>query len=316
MGGPILKSRLLILPVAIVVLSSPNLFAQSTSLSVQCDEQYPGAADLSIVVYPIEQADATSCEEQGSEPGCLVSGFSGYFHPQRWRTCLTSGDSGVDVTGAPIPKLLVEGTNSDLMEVADVVCRDFSILIPADGYLSFKWEELGSSLSHLSTGTTSFTFSVNGENQTLLIDKHRFASSFLRKGDRISFSLSSDALHSVVIRDFTFLNNSNTSFLGIIIPAQVDLYLKDLSQLEQMIDPYLVGQPYIDADGLESTLDERQPLLEMSSQLHISWEDYFTHDEDGTTLVIREWFIYDPCGGNEIRQQQRLRCFIKTIHDR
>lgn len=318
MGGPISKDRLIILLLLVMIIfPGPGLFAKSISLNVQCGEQqYLGNAGSVSVVYCTEQVTTAGLEEQCSEPGCLVSGFSGYFHPSRWRTCFTSVDSGVDVTGAPIPKLLVEGTNSNLTEVADVVCRDFSILIPTDGYLSFEWEKLGSSLSHPSTGTTSFLFSLNGKKRDLPKGKSSYTSPFLKKGDRITFQLALEATQSVVIRDFTFFSHTQISITEVVIPPRMDLYLRDFSQLEQRTDPHRLGQPYIDTDGDEATVDDRQLLLEMASRMDISWEDFYTYDDQGNTLLIRSWSIYDPCTGNELRQEQELRCYIKAVRDR
>lgn len=245
------------------------------------------------------------------EIGCLMSGFSGYFHPARWQSC----DLSARVGGAAVPSLLVEGANHHLIAVADLACRDFSVLIPADAYVSFKWEDLGSSLSSPPTSTTFLAFVVNGESQPLAGAKGAYTSTFLKKGDRITFRLPAGASTSIAIRDFEFRSNALSLITELVIPAQIELYLTDFSQLEQLTQPHLVGQPYLDADGDEQTTDDQILLLEVETTLDISWEDYITYDEQGTTLIIRKWAIYDHCAGNEVHQQQYLRCYPKSIHE-
>lgn len=316
MGGPICFIRLVTLLFITVILPNGNLLAKSKSLNVQY-AQWPWS--LAVAGVPAVQEIKYTCtagfEEQDFDLGCLVSGFSGYFHPSRWRTCSVSGDGGVDVTGAPQPKLLVEGIRGDLIEVANAACRDFSILIPADGYVSFKWENVGSSLLHPSTATSFLAFSINGTPQQLNRTRPAHTSTFLRKGDRISFRLLGDNPVSLIIRDFAFLNNTAVSLAEVVIPNSLELYLEDFSQLERLAQPELIGQPYVDTDGDLETLDDRIYLLDQPTALSAHWEDHITYDEQGTTLIIREWSIYDPCTGNEMQKQQQLRCYPKSIND-
>jgi len=316
MGGPICFIRLVTLLSITVTLPNGNLFAKSKSLDVQYD-QWP--CSLVVAGMPAVQEIKYTCtagfEEQDFDLGCLVSGFSGYFHPSRWRTCSVSGDGGVDVTGAPQPKLLVEGTKGNLIEVANADCRDFSMLIPVDGYVSFKWENIGSSLLHPSTATSFLAFSINGAPQKLNRTRPAHTSTFLRKGDRISFRLLQDTPVSIIIRDFAFLNNTSVSVTEVVIPTPLELYLEDFSQLERLTQAELIGQPYVDTDGDLQTFDDRIYLLDQPTTLSAHWEDYITCDEQGATLIIREWSIYDSCTGNEMRKQQQLHCYPKSIND-
>lgn len=245
---------------------------------------------------------------------CLVLGFSGYFHPSRWKSCLPSSMAGLDITGAPQPKLVVEGTGRELIEVANPTCRDFSIQIPAEGYVSFHWENVGSSVLPPPDGPF-FAFFVNGERKNLADKNTRHTSDFLRKGDRITFRLLPNSLHTVLIRDFVYMNNTRISITEVVVPSPIELYLSDFSQLEHLTQPDLVGQPYIDTDGDPQTVDDHVFLLDEGTSLDISWEDYVHCEELGTTLIIREWSIYDPCGDNEVRIQQELRCHLKSMED-
>ena len=72
----------------------------------------------------------------------------------------------------------------------------------------------------------------------------------------------------------------------------------------------------LDADGNEQTQYDQLPLLELETNLDIFWEDHFTYDIEGNTLIIRQWSIYDHCAGNELRQQQLLYCYASSYLDK
>jgi len=83
--------------------------------------------------------------------GSVAQNYSGYFHPTRWTSDLLSGAGGVDVTGAPKSRQLVEGINANLMEVANDAMFEFYFIIPVKGALLLEWTFYGSSISTTST---------------------------------------------------------------------------------------------------------------------------------------------------------------------
>lgn len=342
MGGPIyiFRSAIVVLLWA-VLLPCSSLFAKSKSLEEVSPWRSIEPPGETLSTYRVATSSSSLAkvysripagkEEQYFELGCLVSNFSGYFDPSRWVSCTLSGDSGVDVTGAPIPMLLVEGTSSDLIEVANEHCEEFSVIIPANGYISFEWDLLGSSVSQHPTATTFFSFFINNEEKALPASKKNYIAPYLKKGDRITFKLNRQNQSQVLIRNFEFMSNAmgvferswftdthqqghqlipieNTSITDLVIPSIVEITIENSEDLERLTQPYLIGQPYLDQDGDESTLDDQINLLEVETSLDLSWVDHITYDDSGNVLIVREWSIYDGCAGNEIHKQQLIHC--------
>lgn len=348
MGSPIIKGRLAVLLLLAVGLPFSNLIARSQVSSIERSSWFSPQV-FNTLTFVQREAMCSSLddtfrvipagkEEQYFELGCTVNNFSGYFDPSRWVSCDYSGDSGVDVTGAPIPKLLVEGTNRDLIEVANKRCEQFSIIIPANGYISFEWDVLGSSISQHPTATSFLSFFINEKTIHLPANQVDFTAPYLHQGDRITFQLASDNTSDLVIRHFEFMSNAmgviernwysdlntlnrqfipieNTSISNVVIPAVVEITLSDFAELERLTQPYLVGQPYLDQDGNEDTQEDQVNLLEVKTTLDLSWEDAISYDDNGDVVIIREWSVYDGCAGNQIHQQQLIYCRPKWSYD-
>jgi hypothetical protein len=266
--------------------------------------------------------------------GCQSEGFTGYFHPARWLDSehLEPGFSN-------LPTLWGVSSSGQLTALANSLHASFSLLVPVDGQLSFAWEWLSFATPSELPDTAPFNFSINGYEQPLAVANRRYTSPLLRRGDRVTFQLLAGASHSIVIREYQFLSNAMgvieqtadsswaddlscahispiENITAIVIPPKVEVYLRDFSQLELAIQPDILGQPYLDADGDEQTQDDQLPLLELETNLDIFWEDHFTYEIEGNTLIIRQWSIYDHCAGNELRQQQLLYCYASSYLDK
>ncbi|GAB5553208.1 MAG: hypothetical protein Sapg2KO_27990 [Saprospiraceae bacterium] len=276
----------------------------------------------------------TTFEDEYFELDCLVNSFTGYFDPARWTSIDKSGAGRVDVTGAPIPALLVEGISNNLIEVANGQDRQFNLVVPADGYLSFQWEVIGSSITSTSTAIDPFSFSVNGNVVQLPQSRQEFLAPYLHQGDQLSFEFSTQSEQKILIKDFSFASNASgviernwmveddqlhqvqhtqlititrTNISDIRFPTDLDFKIHHSQQVEQLILPEITGMPYVDQDGDEDTEADRLYLNNGNQcDLDIKWEDQLDYTESGDLILHRVWQLHDLCNGSQITEKQLI----------
>lgn len=247
---------------------------------------------------------------------CNQNGFTGYFDPQRWKTAKIFGDGGVDVTGAPNCKLLVQKADDALFEVANHQVSRFNVVMPASGYVSFKWRKQGGSYSPQS-------LSVLVGNKSIALNTASVGA-FVQAGNILSFQLDPNSKDSFVIENFSFATEANevlvrkwrntsssetvfTEYISTTNPSIADIHFpKDCVQ-PLNVQPENTGFPTYDIDGNPSTSDDVITLNQSSKKLLVTWKDVYVADQQA---IFREWTITDLCGNNVRHQTQRI--FIET----
>ena len=98
------------------------------------------------VVYQSSEAVSLTFANTFSELGCVIYGYTGYCSSSEQDEDKINGDDGVDVTGAPDSKLLVEGTdNISVVENHEAYHGSFTVLSSC-GYSYLHWKLNGSSI--------------------------------------------------------------------------------------------------------------------------------------------------------------------------
>ena len=275
-------------------------------------------------------------QDQYYDLGCSTSGFAGYFDPARWTSIEVSGAGGVDVTGAPAPKLLVEGINNNLIEVANGRQTRFDLVIPTRAYLRFKWDVIGSSTTITDTPSTPVSIRIN--QQVIPLSKgieNEFFSPLLKAGDQFSIVLEGN--QSVVIQQFEFLSNasavierkwealdhagrraSHIQFIAIervplhevVVPALKELTIHDPFNGLPELHPSESGYPYLDKDGDPITTADRIYLEPGTCDLDVLWEDAIEFSQEGW-ILHRKWIIHDLCSGNSLEKVEQIKLKIE-----
>ncbi len=261
--------------------------------------------------------------------GCQQEGWIDYFTPANWEVYKINGDGGVDVTGAP-NALLVEGANKALIQIDPLSELQFQIVIPAEGYINFEWDNVGGSNLYLEVW-------VNGQ---LRSRKHAgpnpFFSPLLRTGDLLAlrFIQEQEQAVEVAINRFRFITNSvgvkvknwalNTdteqrtfrqmitferaNLANITFPANRSGQTLQKEEEKQLLSPQKLGYPFIDQDGNPYTEEDQIFIDNSFYQLELSWEDEFQKTADGYQL-LRHWTINDQCAGNYLQETQVINLY-------
>ncbi len=256
------------------------------------------------------------------ELGCGVHGFTGYFHPSRWTSGKIHGDDGVDVTGAPDSKLLVEGTNNTPVEVARGQEGNFTIVVPASGYVYFGWTLNGSSI--ITSSEVSPRLLVNGNPTFATLQEDQWVSPYLRSGDEFTFLLPGQA-GVYTIQDFSFYTNARgviarewsasddrgnegyfvqlltldrPSFSDVQLPAATHITISRADQWPEQVGPEYTGFPYLRNQSLPTEIHE---LCAMD----IAWQDELLTTDFGLILV-RHWTLTDQCNQNSVHGNQYI----------
>ncbi len=293
-------------------------------------------ADLSNIPGPAFEGPcgevAVSLESQSYyRLGCGQMGLSGYFAPQRWETKIL-GDGGVDVTGAP--NKLVEGANEASL-VADAREKVLvSILIPADGYVTFSWKHFG--------GSNLFQVLTNGQVQNPGSSHYR--SGLLPAGSTLSLILDNrkgKEPQQIKITNFNLLTNAvgvavrhwrlpaappsqkalqqlitveRTNISNVFFPEDLDGIHKRELDSSMPRDPSMTGYPFIDRDGDPATLHDQFDLKKGNCQYDVAWKDVWQNLGD-TYLLVRQWEITDHCGDNVLTAKQLIKFTDPPRHD-
>lgn len=251
---------------------------------------------------------------------CNQHGFTGYFDPQRWQTAKIFGDGGVDVTGAPNCKLLVQKADNALLEVANHQVSRFNVVMPASGYVSFNWRKQGGSYSPQN-------LSVLIGNKSIALNTTSVGA-FVQAGNVLSFQLDPNSKETFVIENFTFATEADevlvrqwrnsatsetvfTEYIATTNPSITDIrFPKDCMQ-PLSTQPENTGFPTYDIDGNPSTTDDLITFHQSTKKLLVSWKDVFVADQQA---IFREWTITDLCGNNVRHQTQRIFIESKPLH--
>ena len=259
------------------------------------------------------------------ELGCGTLSFTGYFDPARWVNDMIYGDDGVDVTGAPDSRLLVEGTDNALVEVANRPESNFTVVVPANGYVYFDWFLDGSSI--IFSDEAAPIIQVNRQEVRLSMQDSQWVTPYLTQGDALTFKMPSVA-GTFSIRRFAFYTNASgvilrkwtatdeagyaatfPQFIALDRPSFSDIYLPghlpatnheafDLSAPPSMLTPHFRGDTLQQHSTPVSLLNAKN-----NCALDWYWEDELLPTHRGTVL-IRHWTVLDWCGENELSQEQ------------
>lgn len=247
---------------------------------------------------------------------CGQEGFQNYFAPKYWKSAQITGDGGVDVTGAPESKLLVQTTNDALVEVANHRDTRFSVVVPVDGYVSFSWRALGGSYF---SPTAPLLFAINAKPVALSSAKQGF---YLQAGDLLTWELNPAALPATValehwhfscdateilVREWYQPNTnivSHRAYLALVRPELTSIQFPADGAVAGTPDPARSGFPFIDCDGNPYTTADQLLLNKTTPALAVYWED--VRDEEHF-IVYRHWTIEDKCGNNVRRHIQKIQ---------
>ncbi len=284
-------------------LPMPNVYSQCGNI-----------ADLSYV-------------DEYFEIGCHVKGFDNWFQKDNWIQSKIKGDGGVDVTGAP-NALLVEGANKALVEVMPGSMTSLTVVVPADGFITFDWSIVGGS---------NLSFTVRAGESTIIPDRY-FVSQSLKAGDTFTLLFQStfqDQQGIIELSNFQFLSNVRTviqriwsatdengnyseatQFIGIkgieadqiLMPLDVDA--SKASYRQEIPSPEQTGFPIFDRDGDWATSDDQISLQGKSCPVKMSWVDDVKKMEN-EIIIKRKWTIEQGCGRNTIIQTQEIRLHNK-----
>ena len=239
-----------------------------------------------------------------------------YFNWNHWNIVKTKGDGGVDVTGAP-NNILVEGANSTLFNVTPGSLLRLSIAIPAEGFVTFDWGNIGGS---------NILPQVHHNQRKLVSRNNSITSSLLLPGDTLTISLhapSNDSGSAIRITNFEFFTNAthiisrhwvamnedgpaskNPMLIPLYQPSISDLVLpKNTAAL--VPHPSATGYPVFDFDKDLSTLSD-QFSLEKIPGYELIWNDEVIVSTN-STKIIRNWLIKDLQSGNNMEYSQTIK---------
>ncbi len=275
---------------------------------------------------PIASLDFT---DEVFELGCHVNGFEGWFKKDNWIQSKIKGDGGVDVTGAP-NALLVEGANKALVEVIPGSTTALTVVVPADGFITFDWSIVGGS---------NLSLTVRAGESVMIPDRY-FVSQSLKAGDTFSLLFQStfeDLAGRIELTNFQFLSDATTvikrvwtavdqrghtaegiQFLNIKgidaeqILMPMDVEISDKAYREEIPSPELTGFPVFDNDADWNTPDDQVNLQDKSCSLKISWTDQVDRLNE-FTVIYRKWTIEQGCGRNIITYTQEIKLLREGV---
>jgi hypothetical protein len=201
-----------------------------------------------------------------------------------------------------------------------------TVVVPADGFITFDWSNVGGS---------NLSLTVRAGESTVDPDRY-FVSQGLKAGDTFSLLFQStfqDQAGQIELANFQFLTNINSliqrtwmakdeagqetqavQFIGvegikadqILMPLDINtsksVYRADIPHPEQ------TGYPIFDKDGDWITSDDQVSLQGRSCSVKMSWSDKMEKQEE-TTIINRRWVIEQGCGRNTIIHTQKI-----TLH--
>lgn len=262
--------------------------------------------------------------------GCKHQGWAGYFAPQRWYKTADFGDGGVDVTEAPNARV-AEGATSERLDIQTGSSTNYTwrITVPADGYLYFQLEKVGSFLSpRLSSTDTSLQILHNQESFILEpTDDGSYFSPYLKAGDTFGVRFTSSK-SKFSWNDLTFYSNSvgvrvtpanrndlsfyNSSIDLLVTPAtHEETWIADevkpiaRASVDQIVFPSELPEswPLIDQDGNLETIDDQVSLVHMNKKnmpLVVTFHDR-PQLKDGQYWLQREFLVEEPCSKNILK---------------
>lgn len=337
---------------AIILLTAITIantaFAQSSSQSIvptktqlketNCQPQIVGKhlqlfyrerSALSSIGQPkINHTCGSSVEVHSDEQyhmlGCLSEGFTNYFAIDRWSVAKIKGDGGVDVTGAP-NSMLVEGANIAQSKVPANGLLQFNIAIPAEGFITFDWRNIG--------GSNLFGTQTNTEEPVWEEADNNYFSMPLSAGDQLVIYLPADDQTPAeslnhYISNFKFLTNSMgvvvrhweatdeagneghfTQYISIEKASLAQLFFPAPTQTNKKAahaTPKLTGFPVLDLDGNLGTTGDQYLLEEKDDVFDLTWTDELIQNKDGFFLQ-RTWAVEDWCSGSTLQRTQIIR---------
>ncbi len=270
-----------------------------------------------------------SSEDQYFSLASASKEWTAYFSISRWETIKVKGDGGVDVTGAP-NAILVEGANSAQVRVEAQSVVQFQIVIPADGFIAFDYENFGGSnlLNQL------FTVRAGASVKVQKAPKAKFFSTSLHRGDvlTLSFDNATDMVMNLQINNLRFFTNaagvwerrwtatnakgesiafpqyvtiSKASIADVLFPGDVYFDENGLAETPICTDPVCTGYPFIDQDGNLATTFDRVVIDRSNCDFLVSWSDDLVQLSDKCVLE-RHWTISDRVSDNVFTALQSI----------
>lgn len=321
---------------SVYIIDKKKPVIQPNHLALNCAQD----TDVSSVGMPpigdnCSNQMAISHQDSTFEFDCGFIGFKKYFAPSNWTVTLTdTGDGGVDVTGAP-NSILVEGAGNSPQTISPCYVTSFSIVIPADGYVSFDWSSFGGSTFNLD----AFYLTINNWSVQLSNDSIQsgaFTTGLLHAGDLLSFDQTSDGDANVVntlISNFHFQtqawkvlrrtwsatdewNNTahqnqfiallRTQLSQVVFPPDLDGVNGPILACDDPATPQQTGVPFIDEDGDPNTANDQFPLESGDCFFTLSYEDLISPNCQGSELLVRKWTIADECSGEILEREQLI----------
>lgn len=276
------------------------------------------------VTHSCDASVEVHSDEQYHMLGCLSEGFTNYFAIDRWSVAKIKGDGGVDVTGAP-NSILVEGANIAQSKVPANGLLQFNIAIPAEGFITFDWRNIG--------GSNLFGIQTNTDTPVWEEANNNFFSMPLSAGDQLVIYLPADqdtpseSLNHY-ISNFQFLTNSMgvvvrhweatdeegnedhfTQYISIEKTSLAQLFFPAATQTNkkpEQATPKLTGFPVLDLDGNLGTTSDQYLLEEKDDVFDLTWTDELIQNKDGFFLQ-RTWAVEDWCSGSTLQKTQIIR---------
>lgn len=240
--------------------------------------------------------------------GCKHQGWKGYFALDNWFETISSGDGGVDVTEAP-NAMVAEGASDARLVVQTFGGTDYAlrITVPADGYLYFRLQKVGSFLSPRirSTDTDVFLIMNGSRTQLQASPNGSFYSPFLRAGSTFGIAFAG-AEGEFYLEDISFYSNSSGVWV-----TEADRRDGWSPARVRPIDRPRLNQVYFSFNKPEEwpTIDMDGDLLTLSDQIKLDGTDngLFAIDFEDRIAVKNEQYwiqriftIKEPCSGNQI----------------
>ena len=271
------------------------------------------------VTHACGSAVELTSEDQYHMLGCQAEGLTNYFALDRWSMVKIKGDGGVDVTGAP-NSILVEGANIAQSKVPTTGIQRFQIAIPAEGFISFDWRNIG--------GSNLFGIQVNADEIEWTNQNTNFFSNPLVAGDLLNvyapvgqdlekhlsnFQFLTNAM-GVLVRQWTATDDQGaqdhfTQMVSLDKTSLAQVFFPSSTRTTQKAahaTPNLTGFPVIDLDGNLSTTNDQYLLEEKDDVFDLSWADELIQNKDGFFLQ-RTWMVEDWCSGSNLQRTQLIR---------